>query len=396
MPVFHCWIIFMVGFWPFSMPAKETRPLKKTALDLPASLENLKNIRILIRGQIQSVQVVTLAGYEISDAHGRTLAHSPKILQADLQASKEGIRVGLQNYPVTQLIIKCSAGIRAERRVYRHRFKIVRQASGKLLLINELPIEDYLKGVMAWEANPQWKMEALKAQAITSRTYALFKAIENQQGLYDLSSDVLSQVYGGKNAEHPVTDEAVEQTRGKILTYQGKIFTAYFHSTCGGGTSHAEYQWDVQAHPALEGVECSFCRSSKHYRWKVEWRPAEIIAVLKKHGFMITEIRKIGFVDVDSFGRARTVLIEHEGGMEKIRANDFRLWLDPWKLKSTLVDRISEENGNIVIQGRGWGHGVGLCQYGMKTLAELGYTHDQIVQYYYPGSQITDLQSKGY
>jgi stage II sporulation protein D len=244
---------------------------------------------------------------------------------------------------------------------------------------------------LPWEANPKWPSEALKAQAVVSRTYALFRAIEKKDEWIHLAADVKSQVYAGKSSEKPQTSEAVDATRGQILTYRGKIFPAYFHSTCGGGTTNAESIWDVEKHPVLQGVKCNFCVDSKHYSWQITIPRQQIEAHLKKHGLSVSGIQKITPSHLDAHGRARSFVIEHAQGKTEIRANDFRLWLNPAVLKSTFIRSIHPTGDSFIFRGRGWGHGAGLCQYGMKGLAELGYTYRQILEYYYPGAEIKKI-----
>lgn len=363
--------------------------IKKTSLPLPPNPEDFNHIQISLLEGAPEITLATSSPYLVRDDQGRLLFRGERLVAARIQPHQRGIQFGSQTFPHSPLLIQSEGeGIRIGDRLYRHAVKIWREGDGKLLVVNEIAVDDYLKGVLPWEANPKWPKEALMAQAIASRTYALFKALENQKEKFVLSKDVLSQVYGGRNSENPMTTQAVEATAGKILTYNGKIFPAYFHSTCGGATTHAEYQWDVEKHPALQGVDCEFCRPSKYFRWQERFQVEEIESRLRKRGISLSGIQEIRPVDRDASGRARHFEIKSEKDKTKIHANDFRLWLDPARLKSTLIQSIHPENGNFLFRGRGWGHGVGMCQYGMKKLAELGYTHEQILKYYYPGAEI--------
>ena len=368
--------------------------IKKTALPLPGNAEDFQQIGISLLRNAAEIKIETASPYQIMDHEGRSLYRGDRIVAAQVKPNSGGIQIGSQTFQSAPLTIQSEGeGIKLGGRLYRHTLKIWREENGKLLVVNEIDLEDYLKGVLPWEANPKWSLEALKAQAVASRTYALFKAIENQKERFAVSKGMLSQVYGGQNSEDPITNRAVEATRGEILTYQGKIFPAYFHSTCGGRTTRPEYQWDVEGHPVLKGVDCSFCHTSKHYRWQESMGRGEIEKKLKKHGINAAGIKRMEPVDLDASGRARYFKIEWAGGKAKIRANDFRLWLNPEKLRSTLITSVRKEGENFSFKGRGWGHGVGMCQYGMKGLAELGYSYKEILKYYYPGAEVTTFGS---
>ena len=391
-------ILFMVwfSFWPFGGAPQEEAVesgLKKTSLEIPKDPAQFELIRISLSKNLKEITLSIPSRYQVRDSRGRPLFSGGKMVGTRIRPNESGIQIGAQVFFDSPLTIETEGeGIKFDGKVYRHALKIWRQDAHKISVINEVPLEDYLKGVLSWEANPKWPIEALKAQAVASRTYALFKAIENKDNPAQMSKDVLSQVYGGKNSENPATDEAVRLTRGEVLTYNGKIFPAYFHSTCGGATTHAEYMWDIAPHPSLKGVKCLFCMDSKHYRWSAELTPSEIRLKLRKTGHSVSGVENIETADVDPSGRARQIMItQPDGKTVKIRSNDFRLWMDPVKFKSTLIESITQKDGRFIFKGRGWGHGVGLCQYGMKGLSDRGYTYEKILDYYYPESEIKNL-----
>ena len=386
-------ILITLALWPAttgSNPFVEKKvEIKKSSFDLPEKSETFKSIRILLLKSVKTAPVKTASPYKIFDKDGHTLVSGDVLALAHITSAENGIKIGSQLYRDFPITIKAEGdGVFVKDRFYRDAIVITKERNGKLTIINSLSIEHYLKGVLPWEANPKWKMEALKAQAITARTYALFKMIENQNEAYDLTKDVLSQVYAGKSAENPVTDEAVISTEGQILVYRGKIFPAYFHSTCGGATTSADTVWDIEPHPALKGAQCNFCKSSKHYKWSAEFSRGEIESKLRKNGYSVTNLKSIEVASRDPFGRATKISYEDDDGKKTIRANDFRLALDPGKLKSMKLDEIDHRENQYVFRGHGWGHGAGLCQYGMKELAELGYSHQEILKYYYPDTDV--------
>ncbi len=381
-------------FLPFESRAQsETPEIKKTSLDLPKNMGEFELIKISLLNKMPEALIETSSPFKVTDRDGRPLFQGDRIVSTAIRPSPGGIKIGSLSFSQTPLTIQSEGGsIKVDQYAYRHALKIWRDSGKALSVVNEIDLEDYLKGVLPWEANPEWSVEVLKAQAVASRTFALFKAIENQKKRYAVSKGVLSQVYGGKNLEDPKTDKAIEATRGEILTYDGKIFPAYFHSTCGGKTTQAEYLWDVEAHPALKGVTCDFCRSSKHYKWEAELTKAEIEKKLKKHRINVPGIRGLAATQKDASGRAKKFEIEYAGGKKKIHSNDFRIWMDPAKLRSTLIYAIYDEGDHFRLKGRGWGHGVGMCQFGAKQLSDLGYSYREILEYYYPGSAIRQLK----
>jgi stage II sporulation protein D len=384
-------LILFIAAVPCGISRADSKPpLKKTSFNLPSNPDSFGFIKILILNGAAEVNLSTQGAYQILDDRGRTVYKDAKMALVRVRANGELIQVGGRPFPHNPVtIVSEGQGLKVQNSLYRHAIEIWREANGKITIINDIPIEDYLKGVLPSEVNPKWPMESLKAQALAARTYALFKMIENQSQRHHLTKDVLSQVYGGKSQEHAFTNQAVEMTQGQILTYNGKVFPAYFHSTCGGHTTHAEYLWPVEPHPALEGTECNFCWKSKHYRWTVEMAASEIQKKLNAKKIKVGAITNITMEDRDATGRAKFIGVHTAAGMMKLHSNDFRIWVDPMKFKSTWIQSVEKRNGVFFFKGRGWGHGVGMCQFGIKQLGEMGYDAGKIVRYYYPGSQVS-------
>lgn len=386
-------LCFMLGLG-LGLFGDEKAEIKKTSLEIPPSLEELSHVTV---GIVQSTRELLIASdepYRVTDAQGRQLFAGNKFAPTKIRASANGIQIGPQSFSRPPLTLESRGGaFKVKGNSYRHALKIWREQNGTISVVNVVGIEDYLKGVLPREMTATWGFEALKAQAVASRTYALFKAIEKKAERSVLSQDVLSQVYGGKSAENPATSRAVEATAGEILTHHGKIFPAYFHSTCGGRTTRADYQWRVEEHPVLQGVVCDFCRESKHYRWSASFKTEEIRQRLRKAGVPVKSIQRIVLAEPDASGRPRMIVVEDGQQKFRLNSNDFRLWVDPMKLKSILISSVDWEGDSIRFRGKGWGHGVGLCQYGAKKLAELGYTYRQILDHYYPDAELTTLEN---
>lgn len=368
--------------------------MKKSSLEIPASPSLTKTVRVALFYEKSQVRIAIPGPYEIRGfpSHELLQSEGSSLPHAVVRADPSGIRLGTALYPVTGLrITSKTKEVQIENRKYHNAIEVLKNPAASLTVVNEIDVEDYLKGVLPWESNPDWSKEALKAQAVVSRTYAIFKNIENKDFPFTLSSDVGSQVYSGKLIEHPLSNQAVDETRDEILTYRGKIFPAFFHSTCGGGTTRADYQWKIEAHPSLKGVECPFCQGSKYYAWKAELSVSEVQSLLAKKGYSVSNLQSIDPEEPDPSGRPRFLAIRHAAGTLKLSANEFRLAVGPDRIRSTRI-KVAKEGDRLVVKGRGWGHGVGMCQFGAKHLAELGYRYADILRYYYPGSEIRNVE----
>ncbi len=362
---------------------------------MPQDLKDFRKIRILVIRNKPDIQVSCKSPFEVFDDQGRSVFKGASLPGATVSAAAAGIQWWKEIVPGKFLLLRSVGnGVRVSNTgLFGDTILFYKNAKGSLDVINELDLDDYLKGVIPFEGNPQWSLESLKAQAVASRTFALTRMIERHDEEYDVMAGVFSQVYAGKRIENERTNDAIEATKGLVLMYNGKLFPAYFHSTCGGATTAVDLVWPVKPHPALGGVECRFCEKSPHYKWETRILPSEIKEKLAKHGMPVNEVLDIKTGKIDRTGRAHIFIIKSTWWEKTVDADAFRVWFDPMKIKSNLITRIRlKEDGAFMFKGRGWGHGVGLCQYGMKYLGELGYGYQEILGYYYPGSQVTEVK----
>jgi stage II sporulation protein D len=232
-------------------------------------------------------------------------------------------------------------------------------------------------------------VDSLKAEVIAFRTFALYKMQENAQKDFDLTSDVYSQSYGGRFAERYRLNKAVDETRGLVLTYKGKIIPAFYHATCGGHTEDASLFWNIDI-PPLKGVPCGFCQDSPHFKWHNVLSLKEIRDALVKGGLRIGDIKDLVILGRDKSDRITDLKIVTDKKDIRVLAKDFRNMLGPNIIKSTNF-QVRVVDGDAVFEGFGWGHGVGLCQWGGYFMAKHGYDYKQILEYYYPGTQISSL-----
>ncbi len=250
---------------------------------------------------------------------------------------------------------------------------------GGVLLVNVLPLEDYLVGVLGSEMPRSFPLEALKAQAVAARTYALQKKLEQYGQPFHLGSGVISQVYGGLKAEDPRTREAVEATRGLVLTFDLQPIEAYFHSSCGGETESGANALGRDL-PYLKAVSCP-CGKLPSSQWSMRVSNEELKSALGMAAAgMKVEART-------ATGRVKRI---HFGSNRSLDAVTFRERLGYTRLKSLKFELESNSSG-WAIHGQGFGHGAGMCQWGSKVLAEGGQNFRQILAHYYPGTELQVL-----
>ncbi len=258
---------------------------------------------------------------------------------------------------------------------------------GTLRVVNEAALDDYVAGVLAGELFPDAPPEALRAMAILARSFALIH-------LADLTDDPgLHQAYRGipAAAVRPVLRAAVASTAGlRLLDRAGKALPNYwYHSTCGGHTAEASVVFGIPDSDAYGGVPCARCSTSKYWRWDAEFPEKEMRAALR-FGSPVARL-EVGSRSID--GRILTFRATAAGGTVRyVPAIQVRQALGANRLRSTFVSSLeasgSGEDLVFRFQGRGWGHGVGLCQIGACTLAREGATAERILAFYYPGTRV--------
>jgi len=347
-------------------------------------------IRIAILEDINSVNIGGDGDFEAIDlGTGRQVKLEDSSIYLILPTS-EGIKIGNEIFGPSVRLSSFSDGemLRVNGRRYRDGIKISLNSKGNLSVINELGVEGYLYGVMAREVSPEWHIEALKAQAVVSRTYVMKNLGKHDREGFDLSATITSQVYGGVEAEDDRSSKAVDLTRGEVITYNGELIKSFFHSNCGGHTEDVYYAWEgEQSLPYLKGRACPFCKESYQYYWEKTIEKEMVKKKLNENGYDAGDIKKIKVLRRSPSGRVICLRIYHKRGHLDIRASNFRMVMDPNLIRSTLF-AMEWMGSRIKFYGRGWGHGVGMCQWGAKGMAERGANYRQILQYYYPGTKV--------
>lgn len=275
---------------------------------------------------------------------------------------------------------------------YRGNFEF-RVDNGKLTAINELNIEDYLCGVVPSEAIPSWPEEALKAQAVAARNYAAQKIETSRGSSFNLVANQYNQVYGGYDAETKATNKAVKDTSGIVMMSQGSLVTAFFHCSSGGYTENSEDVWSGQL-PYSKWRPDAFDKNDKYYNWQVNYSNEQLATLMTKAGYPLKEVTDVQIKERTASGaRVKSLLVTGEGSSgnsEKIEICNAEQVRSTLGLKSSLfvLDKYYNKDKSLAglkITGRGFGHGVGMSQYGAYGMASQGYNYQDILKYYYSG-----------
>ncbi|RDV82553.1 SpoIID/LytB domain-containing protein [Ammonifex thiophilus] len=271
-----------------------------------------------------------------------------------------------------------------------------------LRLINELDMEDYLKGVVPGEMPASWPLEALKAQAVAARSYAWCKVEKaGTQAPYQLLSDTRDQVYGGMNYEQPNSSRAVEETRGEVLLCGGKPVAAYFCSSDGGYTERAEDVWRYPCdYLAARPDPYDHVSGNPHYGWQESFTPDQVASRLIQRGYDVTVVEDVYVVERTATGRVKVLeVLGRNGSGQMVRqklgnADYVRIVFGLKAPASDMIKVYDPATGKllrITFTGDGWGHCLGMSQWGARGMAERGFSYRDILAFYYPGAKLAKL-----
>ncbi len=305
---------------------------------------------------------------------------------------------------------------------YRGELELVKVShKDKFNVINVLPMEEYLYGIIACEISPNWPREAVKAQAVAARTYALHSMGKHEKEGYDVCTSTDCQVYGGKNAETPGGNAAVDATRGEVMLYKGQPIAAYFHGSSGGYTENGENVWGGNL-PYIKGV-IDYDQKSPYYQWEKKISSKLFESKMKNAGYLAGKLTGIQLSDLPDkrpllqpkttdrgvSGRVKKLVLISERGKKEISGNQVRSILG---LNSTLFDIkivdadaknsereettlhriVAGKEQTLLFRGYGWGHGLGLSQWGAKAMAERAGSdtgfYKSVLRHYYSGVEI--------
>lgn len=302
----------------------------------------------------------------------------------------------------------------ANGRRYRGRVHLVRDAAG-LTVINRVALESYVAGVIGGEMGRRRddEVEAMLAQAVVSRTVALRNRGRWEMHGFDVWGDVRDQAYGGVDGETPAVWEAVRRTAGQVLRYKGEVIDAFFHSTCGYRTAGVEEAFGAaRSRPYLRPVSDArgggkyYCDISPRFRWREEWDAAKLRTILSRtlpsvaavDGDGLQRITDVEVSRTTPSGRVAELRIVLARGDVRVPGPDVRQVLRPepdrWLGSLAFQLQVTRQGGGVarvVAAGAGWGHGVGLCQWGAVGRARAGQSYRQILATYFPGTTVERL-----
>jgi stage II sporulation protein D len=260
----------------------------------------------------------------------------------------------------------------------------------EMLVVHPLDLETYVTGIVSSELPRGWPLPAYQAQAVAARTFAVSQKYRRLDLPYHMESSVLDQVYHGVEREHALAEEAARTTRGLVLTWQRHLAQTYFHAACGGSTESALDGWGSGI-DYLPGSRCERCMTAgtNRAKWSVKIRRSDVDKAFSKLvGGPLTDIRISART---ATGRVKQLELQSGKKRKVISGADFRRLLGWSVVWSTQIDRISLEKAAVVVDGRGSGHGVGMCQWGAKGYGDDGVPFEDILARYYPGASLKRL-----
>jgi stage II sporulation protein D len=332
-------------------------------------------LRVAVAQKISEVKIGTSTTAIISDENGKKIGELQPQQGLVAQSSNGGIKIG--ETQVIQVSVQPQKGgyIWIGDRWYRGSVRII--SDGKqLLAVNQVDLEQYLYSVLGAEMSTTFPAEALKAQAVAARTYALYRSQSTRQKSFDVDSTQASQVYRGLSSEANTTQAAVNATIGQIMTYQNKPILAVFHSASGGHTENVEDIWTDRV-PYLRGV-ADYDAGTPGYEWTKSFTTIELSKSLK-----INNIKTIAPDRTTQFGSV--VSLKIDGDTSEIMPGDkVRTAL---KLRS-LRFAITPTPTGVTFAGRGYGHALGMSQWGAYKMAQQGLKYTSILAHYYQGVEL--------
>ncbi len=355
-------------------------------------------IRVRIASPTGMIQIAVNGPFTVQTQGQQKILVAKPLPLTTVRSADGHIRIGKRTIPFESYLDikpKRSGTLRVGDRWYAGNLRLHRMNDGKLLGVNHIWAEDYVKGVLPAELFPKFLLETYKAQAVAARTYVLFeKAKASRSRLYDLDDTESSQVYSGLTNQTSKSIGAVNDTRGIVLTGKTsrglKVFIATFSSTCGVITEPASTIVSVnpEFRPLKGGVRCPFCAISPHRNWRREGRISSgdlTGRVNRRHGTQFEQITGVSVTAKTRHGRIREVKIDDITGKSiAMSGGTFRLTAGSRTMRSTWCKIRKDGTDFVFYDGHGFGHGAGMCQYGAEGMARKGHTAIEILTHYYP------------
>lgn len=293
---------------------------------------------------------------------------------------------------------------------YRGYLVLHSESKGRFTVVNHLPVEAYLRGVVLLEIGkrPEEEIEAVKAQAIAARTYSYKRMSVRKATIFDVLPTVSDQVYGGLSAESRLTDKAIRQTQGIVLCHADTLIHAYYHSTCGGITARIEDVWDKPPAPYLVSIRDQdrdnppYCSISRYFTWEESWPMSVLSSLVSKYYPVVIPnvrcegmLRKIEVTERFECGRVKTVNLTTSKSVYSCGGDKTRFILRRNEREHPILRSanfaVHSTSGRISLQGKGYGHGVGMCQMGAVGRARAGQSFAQILHAYYTDTSLQTI-----
>ncbi len=401
-------LVFFIGL--LVLPGKRGGRAK-LALQPPPGVARLPAVRVLLTPEAVTTATIQVDGpFRISPMGSQQLLlRLDRLAKTAVTLTANGFRIGTQVLVVPRIeIVPDGEGAAwVGDREYRGKIQLIRQSGGRVLIVNVVPLEDYIGGVVDSEMPREFGTEARKAQAVVARSYALAQMqAARRGGLFDLYATTRSQKYHGRRylssdgrllaGDSSDSRQIAYETAGMVCTDQGHLFCTYYSAVCGGRTSLGS-DFFSDAAPPHQSVPCQFCSESPLYQWQSNITNADLQ----------TRIQRYWTSQETKFGTLKSITIgpvPHVGGVAEVQMSDdkqtlsmpataFRRVIGTSELYSHHF-QIERDGTNWLFKGAGHGHGVGLCQWGARGMARTGKNFLEILAYYYPGSQVVVLTER--
>jgi stage II sporulation protein D len=352
-------------------------------ISAPAQRAGSDMIRVAVMDQAKLVEVRG-TDIEVSELD-RCERCRPRGVRVDVvRAVPSATMIELDGARASAFRLMSDRPLRVNGREYPAPLDLVRSGDG-IAVVNELPMEEYLPGVLRAEAGDKFPTEALRAQAIVARTYAAHQRQLGAARPFHILASTAHQQYAGRVPPASPVWDAVRETNGQVLLWEGEVFPAFYHTESGGYTEDPRSVFAARNMPGLKPVMCPFSAGSPHYFWNLDVRLTDVGDAVRRGGIDVGQVRRIDVAQRTPSLRASVVTVVGTRGTASLRGNDFRRLLGYDTFKSTLF-AVAIDGDVARFAGRGYGHGVGMCQWGAKGMAERGHTARQILEFYYPGT----------
>ncbi|MEB3213566.1 MAG: SpoIID/LytB domain-containing protein [Leptolyngbyaceae bacterium] len=354
------------------------------------------DLRVAIEEDVRTVQVGSSTKSLLRDSSGRVVAEIPAM--GSVRAEFQGNQVKIHQFQGRQFWLEPTNGgyVAIGDKWYRGKTHVI-AVDGAITAVNYVNLEEYLYSVVGGEVPTNWPLEAMKAQAVAARTYALYQRQSRGNAIFDVGDTTAWQVYRGLEEEASSTHAAVRETAGQVLTHNGQIIEAVFHSSSGGHTENVENVWS-SPRPYLRGVA-----DFDHYAPVFQWREQFSADDLRNRITGVGRILSITPVQLTPTGRVASVRVVGDRSTRTLTGSEMRQSLG---LRSTLftirpeMGRVASANSagsvpvSFLVDGRGFGHGVGMSQWGAYGLASRGYNYQQILGHYFQNTTLSVIRAQ--